>query len=70
MINKLVEEMVSCAKVQKSSTSLLNFYVHDLLSVSQINNQKFRKDFSVFDVEQAIEEVMLIQKEKADYSLI
>ena len=67
-INDLVEEMLQCAMVQKSSTSLLNFYVHDLLSISQINNSKFRKDFSLFNVEEAIKEVMLIQKDKADYS--
>ena len=66
-INELVEEMLNFAKVQKSSTSLLNFYVHDLLSISQINNSKFRKDFSLFNVEEAVKEVMLIQKDKADY---
>ena len=48
-------------QIQKSSTKLLSFYVHDLLSISQINNGKFRKDVTVFDLHDAVEEVMMIQ---------
>ena len=52
--------------VQCSSSKLLNFYVEDLLSLSQIEKGTFRKTVSRFDVREAIEEVMTIQRDKAE----
>ena len=52
--------------VQCSSSKLLNFYVEDLLSLSQIEKGTFRKTVSRFNVREAIEEVMTIQRDKAE----
>jgi signal transduction histidine kinase len=39
-----------------------------MLSLAQINEQKFRKNLSIFDIQKSIEEVMLITKHRAEYS--
>ena len=49
---------------QQSSTKLLNFYVADLLSLSQIEKNKFRKNESKFCLREAVEEVIRIQQDK------
>ena len=43
----------------------MNFVVDDLLDFAQLNNDKFRKDISRFDLREAIQEVFSIQEEKA-----
>ena len=51
-----------------SSTKLLEFCVHDMLSLAQINNPgKFRKNCSVFNLKDAVKEIMDIQQSKADF---
>lgn len=52
--------------VQESSTKLLNFYVADLLCLSQIQNGSFRKNLARFSIRDTIAEVMSLQKFKAD----
>lgn len=44
----------------------MNFFVNDILSLSQINSSKFRKNISMFDLKSAISEVIAIQKHKAE----
>ena len=64
-------ELSECLQIQMSSTKILNFCVNDMLSLAQINQpSKFRKNFSKFDIKEAIKEVMEIQQEKADYQSI
>ena len=41
-----------------------------MLSLAQINNNKFRKCFSNFDIRKSVEEIMKIQMDKANYSSI
>ena len=41
-----------------------------MLSLAQINSNKFRKNFSNFDIQKSVEEVMKIQMDKADFSSI
>jgi len=41
-----------------------------MLSLAQINSNKFRKNFSNFDIKKSVEEIMKIQMDKADYSSI
>jgi len=41
-----------------------------MLSLAQINNNKFRKNFSNFDIRKSVEEVMTIQMDKAKYNSI
>lgn len=52
-------------KIQDSSSNLMSFLVDDLLDFAQINNGKFRKVAKEFDLKEAVEEVIQIQKEKA-----
>ena len=43
----------------------MGFVVDDLLDFAQINNKKFRKEVKTFDLKEAINEVISIQKAKA-----
>ena len=54
-------------KVQNSSSKMLTFLVNDILDFAQLRSGKFRKDISYFDIKEAMEEIFLIQKEKADF---
>ena len=59
-------DLKECNDIQSTSSKLLNFFVKDLLTLSQLDGGKFRKDLSNFDVRVAIKEIMGIQKMKAD----
>ena len=59
-MSKVIKEMKESCEVQLASTKLLNFYVGDMLSLAQIDSQKFRKDCSMFNIKKSIEEVMKI----------
>ena len=63
-------DILKHAVIQESSTKLLNFYVADLLCLSQINSKKFRKQVSKFDVRAAIDEIVEIQRDKLDFNQI
>ena len=62
------EEYLESAKIQTSSTKLLTYLVNDILDLSQINSGKFRIDSSVFNICEAIDEIISIQKQKAELS--
>ena len=64
-IKKVVNMIRSSNKIQDSSSSMMSFLVDDLLDFAQINSGKFRKVIKEFDLNEAIEEVISIQKEKA-----
>ena len=64
-LGEIVNEMNESCKIQLASTKLLNFIVGDMLSLAQIDSNKFRKDCSVFNIKNSIEEVMMIQQHKA-----
>ena len=63
-------EMQKHAAIQESSTKLLNFYVSDLLTLSQIHKKKFRKNLSRFNIQEAIDEVVQIQQDKISQNQI
>ena len=46
---------------------MLGFLVNDILDFAQLKSGKFRKDVSFFNIEEAIQEIYLIQKEKAEF---
>ena len=52
-------------KVQESSSKIMSFLVQDLLDYAQIRAGKFRKNLKTFDIREAIEKVMCIQRRKA-----
>ena len=49
----------------ESSTGLMTHLVQDLLDFAQIKASKFRKNFKMFDIREAINKVMSYQKIKA-----
>lgn len=51
--------------IQSCSAELMNFVIQDFLDYSQIKAGKFRAKLDEFDVRQAVEKVMDIQRHKA-----
>ena len=43
----------------------MNFIIQDMLDFAQIKNDKFRHNYKEFNVREAIEKVMCIQRQKA-----
>ena len=43
----------------------MNFIIQDLLDFAQIKGDKFRKNYLVFNIKDAVEKVMSIQRQKA-----
>jgi len=58
---KLLEGM----KIQESSTNFMSFLIHDLLDYAQIKSGKFRKNVELFNIHEAVEEIMCIQRQSA-----
>jgi hypothetical protein len=52
--------------MQESATKLLNFYVGDLLCLAQIDKGVLLKNISKFNLKTAVEEIIMVQKEKAE----
>ena len=53
-------------QVQESSTQLMSLIVQDLLDYAQINANKFRKNISLFSIKEIVEQVIEMQKDKAN----
>lgn len=61
----IIDKLEKGLSVQENCSSMMQFLVQDLLDYSQIKEGKFRKNTGLFDIYKAIEEVMSIQREKA-----
>ena len=59
-------QILSGCNILDSSSKILSFVVSDMLSLAQINSNKFRKNTSIFNIKDTVEEVVSIQKEKMD----
>ena len=46
----------------------MRYLVNDILDFGQIGAGKFRKDLITFNIVEAINEIIMIQQEKADYN--
>jgi signal transduction histidine kinase len=64
---RFVGQLEESLSIQMSSTKIMSFGVNDMLSLAQLNTKKFRKEISSFDVEVAIQEIMMIQRDSAAY---
>ena len=58
--------MAKSNKILQSSSQQLLFHVEDVLGMAQIRAEKFTLNLSEFNLEKAVEEVISIQKDKAD----
>ena len=62
-INTEIAKLQYSNKIQKSSGNLLQHVIQDLLDYAQIRNGKFQQNFQMFDIKQAVYEIINIQKE-------
>ena len=53
-----------------SSTKLLNLTVSDIISLAQIESNNFRINITTFDIREAVQEIMELQKNHADFNCI
>lgn len=67
---ELIDEVMNAITIQDCSAQLLNFYVADLLCLSQIEKGVFRKILTTFDIRDIVKEVMDIQRDKAESNKI
>ena len=66
-LNAILNESCETVKVQDSSSKILCFLVNDILDFAQLKSGKFRKNCQMFNPKDAINEVILIQKLKAEF---
>lgn len=52
--------------IQMSSEKILSFLVNDILDYAQISAGKFRKFFHKFNLNESVDEILLVMKNKAD----
>ena len=62
--------MIESCDVLQSSANLLTFCVDDMISLSQIESDKFRKNCGNMDVQKSVNYIMAIQQTKADFNNI
>lgn len=61
----ILEELNEGKKVLQNSAQLMNYIIQDSVDYAQIKGNNFRPNYHEFNIRDAIEEVMLIQKQKA-----
>jgi len=66
-LNAILDESCDTVKVQESSSKILCFLVNDILDFAQLKSGMFRKNCQKFNLEDAINEVILVQKMKAEF---
>ena len=66
----ILKELFYNLEIQQSSSDLIKYIVQDLLDYAQINSNSFRKNFQQFNIRKAVQEVIQIQKLKADTNKI
>ena len=69
-LTKIYDEMSDTLDIHESCSKLLIFYVEDLLCLARIEKGTFRKNISTFKLKDAIDEIIKIQQEKANFSKI
>ena len=69
-MKEIVLKLQEGLTVQDSSAQLMSFLVQDFLDYAQIKSGKFKKNIKPFNIRDAVNKVMSIQKEKAQASKI
>ena len=64
-----MDEITACTMTLRASTKLLEFEVSDMLTLAQIESNKFRINIVSFDIREAVLEVMEIQKENFEINV-
>ena len=62
----IYEGLVECGKKIVSATKFIDFFVHDMLDYSILNqdDKKFSKDITRFNILEAVNEIKEIQEDK------
>lgn len=58
----MIEKLEEGLKVQEASANFMLYIVQDLLDYAQIKSGKFRRNISQFNVREAVDKVMCIQR--------
>lgn len=61
----VIDQLEEGLKVQENSATLMHFLIQDMLDYAQIKSKKFRRNIEVFDIRNAVDKVMSIQRKKA-----
>ena len=61
--------MHTCCKKIVSATKFIDYFVHDMLDYSMLNEdeKKFTKDITIFDVKDAVNEILEIVEDKVTF---
>ena len=51
--------------VQEAAADVLNYIIQDMLDFAQIKADRFRKNIQIFNLEDVVNKVMMIQSRKA-----
>ena len=59
--------MMNCCQKMTSSANIIDFFVHDILDYTILTNddKNFIKDLSVFDIRDAVNQILVIIEDKA-----
>ena len=62
-MQKIYQGLVECGRKYYSATKFIDFFVHDMLDYSILNQdeKKFTKDLSKFNIIDAVKEIIEIQ---------
>jgi len=59
--------MMNCCQKMTSSANIIDFFVHDILDYTILTNddKNFIKDLSIFDIREAVNQILVIIEDKA-----
>jgi len=69
---KVFASLSKCGKKLTSASKFIDFFVHDILDYTILNKRdtNFLKEWTTFDVREAIQQIMEIQEDKAEMKTI
>ena len=58
---------MNCCQKMTSSANIIDFFVHDILDYTILTNddKNFIKDLSIFDIREAVNQILVIIEDKA-----
>ena len=66
-LTKVYNGLQTCGKKMTSAAKFIDFFVHDILDYTMLNKaeKNFTKPLAVFDIKEAVKEIVIIQEDKA-----
>ena len=71
-LNEIFKGLKTCGKKMTSAAKFIDFFVHDILDYTMLNKEEkgFTKALMVFDIREAVLEIITIQEDKAKFKNI